>query len=112
MPLPVQQFPILSPAQMSPFGGALQSGLNAYSGLMNAAYLHPKLQEALLQQQLANQKSQAELPYAGRMAQATADYKDAMAKYLNSPNQALKNMTPLGKTYIEPYIIEDIRRRY
>lgn len=38
MPIPVQQFPILQPGQMSPWHQALQQGLENYSAINKAAY--------------------------------------------------------------------------
>jgi hypothetical protein len=59
----------------------------------------------ILTKLLAQQKAQAELPYAGQLAQADTAYKVAMAKYLSQPNQMLKYMSPLGKTYVEQKIL-------
>ncbi len=39
MPIPVQQFPILTPGQMNPFHQALQSGMENYQNNMKTAYM-------------------------------------------------------------------------
>jgi hypothetical protein len=65
-----------------------------------------------IQRALENQKAQAELPYAGELAKSTAAYKNAMAKYLESPTQALRNLTPLGKQYLEPGLLPKVSSYY
>lgn len=83
----IADFPILSPDQASPFLRGAQIGqgmvgkglLQQYQQLMNSAQamrnqtLPQTLQEQLLGLQLGNQKSQAELPYAGPQAAANVN---------------------------------------
>jgi hypothetical protein len=90
MPIPDITFPHLSFAEANPALTGAQVGMN------------------LIGQGITNQKGLAELPYASDLARATAAYKNAMANYLSSPNQALKYMSPLGKGYVEPGIVDAI----
>lgn len=74
------------------------------------------LQQALAelknrQMDLGNRRLESELPYAGELARAGAAYKSAMANYLSSPNQSLKGLSALGKTYIEPHVLAPILNR-
>lgn len=46
---------------------------------------------------LETRKLSEELPYVGKGAKATAEYKEAMAKYLSNPYQMQRFMTPIGK---------------
>ena len=48
MQFPVQQFPILTPGQMSPYNQALQSGLETYSNINKAAYEPQKMKADIL----------------------------------------------------------------
>jgi len=91
-----------------PFANLVKNAMAAYQGGVQTRYAAPTAQQDLLAKMLATQKSQAELPYAGEMAKATTAYKIAMAKYLSSPNQALKYMSNLGKSYVEPGIVDAI----
>lgn len=88
MPFTMPNFRALSPEEVNPMAGAI-------SGLLQGAMKGPELY-----------KSVAEAKYAPETAKATADYKEAMAQYLSNPNQALRFLTPLGKTYIEPSLIK------
>lgn len=70
-------FPILSFEQANPQIAGLNAGLGFTQGLQNIyakaqqnKYLPSNLEQALLQAQLANQKAQAQLPYAGPQAAA------------------------------------------
>lgn len=76
------------PQQINP----LQS---AISGLMRGAKEAPDMYKGLV-----------DAKYEPMTAQANAAYKQAMAKYLLNPNQALKGLTPIGKSYLEPSIIK------
>lgn len=59
MPIPVQQFPILTPGQMSPFHQALQTGLEDYTNIAKAAYT-----PATMQADIASKQAYANyLPY-------------------------------------------------
>lgn len=44
MQIPVQQFPVLTPGQMNPYHQALQSGLETFGNITQAAYAPKKLQ--------------------------------------------------------------------
>jgi len=77
-------------------------------------YLEPGLQEDLKQKQLSDalnsirmQQIQQEIKYYPEKFKADTAYKNAMAQYLNSPNQMLKNVSNYGKTILEPYVISD-----
>jgi hypothetical protein len=47
MQLPVQQFPILTPGQMNPYNQAVQSGLEAYTKNIQAAYAKPEIESKI-----------------------------------------------------------------
>lgn len=60
----------------------------------------------LLQEQiLKNQLAQIEAKYGEPKTLADIAYKQAMAQYLTNPNQLLKGLTNVGKSYVEPFII-------
>lgn len=81
-------FQPLSPEQANPFLYGMQSMSNALNtqaqtraqNILNQ-YLPQSEQERVLAAQLANQKSQAELPYAGPQAQANVGLTNAQAGY-------------------------------
>jgi hypothetical protein len=61
---------------------------------------------------VANQMAKAKLAYqlianqyAPMTAQANNAYKMAMGRYMGGPNMSMKYMTPLGKSYVEPGIV-------
>jgi hypothetical protein len=88
MPFTALDYPILTPEQTNPLAGAI-------SGLLKGIKEGPNFY-----------KSAVEAKYAPLTAQTTADYKAAMAQYLRNPNQALKGLTPLGKSFLEPSVIK------
>ncbi len=88
---------MLTPEQANPFHQAFTSG---HAALANA------LKE--YDQYIKNAKGNAELPYAGALAKSTAEYKAAMARYLLSPNQQLRYLSPLGKNTLEPQVIQQV----
>ena len=51
-------------------------------------------------------KNMVDAKYEALTAQANAAYKQAMAQYLTNPNQALKGLTPVGKSFLEPAVIK------
>lgn len=93
MTIPVEQFPILTPAQQGGFGGAI-------AGLQQAFQQHQQdvrnaLQNQMLQQQtqgigLQNQSRQATLPFQAPLAQAQLTRQQALAAnpLLNMPGAA------------------------
>lgn len=91
------QFPAFRPLSFEEANPEL-TGARATLGLVGQ-------NQQLISDLLAQRKAAAELPYAGELAKSTAAYKTAMANYLTSPNQMLKNLTPLGKSYVEPGIV-------
>lgn len=88
------EFPIVPPQFMNSFNQGLSGVGNAYNNLINA------------------QLNKAQLPYASDLAKADVAYKIAMSQYLSNPNQSLKYMTDLGKTYIEPNIIRAQQQKF
>ncbi len=101
MPFTFTNYGVPTFEQANPMLAGMHYGANIHQDLLNALKAH-----------LVNQKLQAELPYAGQLAQSTAAYKNAMAKYLESPGQALRNFTPTGKGYLEPSLIPAQARYY
>jgi len=74
MAIGVQQFQVLNPDEVSPFGGLLRNSLQKYGDIINAAYL-PKEKQQSLQQHIADtllknaqakrENALAELPFGG-----------------------------------------------
>src|ERR1700744_3761104 len=67
MALPVQQFPILTPEQMSGHGNLLRNALQSFAGITEASVLSQKLRADLLlkQAQAKREGAMAELPFGG-----------------------------------------------
>lgn len=108
MPVQPMSFPTLSFADNNPFlmgmNNAQQYDANALANQINqvkAKYANQMTQEQLRKLQLANQASQAAVPYAGESAFADAYYKLKNAMYLGSLQQMYAKASPLGKTTIE-----------
>lgn len=101
MPIQPINFPMPSFEQNNPMLAGAKYGM----GLVGQ-------NQDMLSKMLAQKKSQAELPYAADMAKATSAYKTAMANYLTSPNQMLRYMSPLGKTFVEPGVVNAVFQKY
>lgn len=105
MPLPVQQFRPLTVDETNPFLTGEKKGQELFRGFLENAYAPQGLEQDLQKQKLANALSQIELQYAPQTAKATAAYKQAMANYLASPMQYLKGLSDVGKSIVEPYVV-------
>lgn len=108
MAFTMPQFGNATNQQLNPMADLIKNAMAGYQGGVQTRYAAPTAEQDLLAKILATKKSEAELPYAGELAKATTAYKIAMANYLSSPNQALKYMSNIGKTYVEPGIVNAI----
>lgn len=104
MPIQFPNYERLSFAEANPWLSGLQAAQNAIQVPFD---IQAKIAGTRLNE-LEGKKAEAELPYAGQMAKSTAAYKEAMAKYLMMPNQQLRHLSGLGKTFIEPAVIDAI----
>ncbi len=96
MPIPVQQFPILSPQQANPLGTGLATGGNLYQQWVNNHYLHDQYQQALQGKALANALSQLQLKVAPQTIQADLAYKQAQTPYLQAQTAKTNQATQLA----------------
>jgi|GEM_PF-4754582 len=87
-------FQVLSPQQANPLGFGVQQGTEIANNIMQARA-----------RSLQNQQMKAQLPYAGQMAQADLDLKQAQVPYVQSQTAMNYGMLPyLGYKAIGPYI--------
>ena len=96
MPIPVQQFPILSPQQANPLGIGLTTGQNLYQQGINNRSLAQANQQALQGQALANALAQLKLNLAPQTLEADLAYKQAQVPYLQANTQKLNQETQLA----------------
>ena len=89
MPFTMPNFDMPSQPEL---GNPLSS---AVSGLLAGVNAAPKFKKGMI-----------DAKYEAMTAQANAVYKQAMAQYLTNPNQALKGLTPVGKSFLEPAVIK------
>ena len=93
MPIPVQQFPILSPQQANPLGMGLAVGQNLYQQGVNNRSLQQANQQNLQGKALANALAQLKLNLAPQTLQADLAYKQAQVPYLQANTQKLNQET-------------------
>lgn len=96
MPIPVQQFPILSPEQSNPLGTGLATGGNLYQQWIQNHFLKNNEQENLHKQQLANALSQIQLQFAPQKMQTSLAYQSAQIPYLQAQTEKTKQATQLA----------------
>lgn len=89
MPLPVQMFPALTPAQINPVAVGLGQANQLYAQGVQNQFLEPNMQAALRKQQLANQITQAQANVAPQMNAAQLAYAQAKTPNLNAATQFL-----------------------
>jgi hypothetical protein len=96
MPIPVQQFPILSAQRANPLGMGLAAGGNLVQQFIQNHFLKSNEQEHLQKQQLANALAQVQLNVAPETLQANLAYKQAQVPYLQANTERLKQVTQLA----------------
>ncbi len=87
MAIPVQMFPALTPAQISPVMSGLNQANQLYAQTVGNQYLQPNLEAALRKQQLSNQVLQASANVAPQMSAAQLAYNQARVPNLNAATQ-------------------------
>lgn len=96
MAIGVQQFPILSPEQESPFGNLFQDSLKKFTAGINAGFL-PKEKQAALQKSLAEALiKHAEAQYAPQMQEAKLATEQSYPDYYRSASA--QNFANANKT--------------
>ncbi|MGN6347045.1 MAG: hypothetical protein ACTHME_05020 [Candidatus Nitrosocosmicus sp.] len=87
MALPVQQFQLLTPDQISPMMTGMSQANQLYQQNVQNKYLAPTLQQNLIKAQLANQIAQAQANVAPKMSAAQLAYQQAKTPNLNAATQ-------------------------
>lgn len=87
MSLPVQMFPMLTPAQISPVMTGISQANQLYQQSMQNQYLQPDMEAALRKQQLSNEITQAQANVAPQMSAAQLAYNQARTPNLNAATQ-------------------------
>lgn len=99
MPIYPMYFQTLSPQQANPLGFGIQQGTDIANNILAARA-----------RALQNQQMQAQLPYAGQMAQADLAMKQAQVPYLQSETALNYGTMPyLGMKYSAPMLLAQAR---